>query len=196
MAIKPKRLRRIGRKEVWGLPLLILTGWVYAFLSFLLDVVLLDQWSPYWILIYLVTFGEVVLLAWVYRTQVLNRFNLDSSLLNLVVAGALGLIKNVTVAPLAIYFGLLEEPLWEFRFFGGFTLGAGIFLFAGLALGARTEHTAVMAQLTQVQETLLSLRNSSKARLKDANASLAKNTRELLLPKLEQLQALVRGSVS
>ena len=194
MAIKPKRLRRIGRKEVWGLPLLILTGWVYAFLSFLLDVVLLDQWSPYWILIYLVTFGEVVLLAWVYRTQVLNRFNLDSSLLNLVVAGALGLIKNVTVAPLAIYFGLLEEPLWEFRFFGGFTLGAGIFLFAGLALGARTEHTAVMAQLTQVQETLLSLRNSSKARLKDANASLAKNTRELLLPKLEQLQALVRGS--
>ena len=194
MAIKPKRLRRIGRKEVWGLPLLILTGWVYAFLSFLLDVVLLDQWSPYWILIYLVTFGEVVLLAWVYRTQVLNRFNLDSSLLNLVVAGALGLIKNVTVAPLAIYFGLLEEPLWEFRFFGGFTLGAGIFLFAGLALGARTEHTAVMAQLTQVQETLLSLRNSSKARLKDANASLAKSTRELLLPKLEQLQALVRGS--
>ena len=194
MATRISTFARLGRKEVWGLPLLILTGWVYAFLSFMFDVVLLDQWSPYWLLIYVVTFGEVVLLAWVYRTQVLNRFNIDSSILNLGVAGLLGLIKNVTVAPIAIYFGLLEDALWPFRFFGGFSLGAGIFLFAGLALGARTEHTAVMAQLTQVQETLLTLRNGSKARLKDANASLAKSTRELLLPKLEQLQTLVRGS--
>ena len=194
MAARTSPFRRIGRKEVWGLPLLILTGWVYAFLSFLFDVVLLDQWSAYWALIYVVTFGEIVLLAWVYRTQVLNRFNIDSAWLNLGVAGLLGLIKNVTVAPLAIYFGLLDEALLPFRFFGGFTLGAGIFVFAGLALGARTEHTAVMAQLTQVQSTLLTLRNSSKARLREANAGLASSTRDLLLPKLEQLQTLVRGS--
>jgi two-component sensor histidine kinase len=84
--------------------------------------------------------------------------------------------------------------LWPFRFFGGFTLGAGIFVFAGLALGARTEHTALMAQLTQVQSALLTLRNSSKARLREANESLANSTRDLLLPKLEQLQTLVRGS--
>jgi two-component sensor histidine kinase len=155
---------------------------------------LLDQWSPFWLLIYVVTFGEVVLLAWVYRVQVLNRFNINSSWLNLCVAGLLGLIKNVTVAPLAIYFGLLDEPLWSFRFIGGFTLGAGTFVFAGLALGARTEHNAVMAQLTQVQGALLTLRNSSKARLREANAGLAGSTRDLLLPKLDQLQALVRGS--
>jgi two-component sensor histidine kinase len=194
MAAKTPPFRRIGRKEVWGIPLLILTGWVYAFLSFLFDVVLLDQWSPYWVLIYLVTFGEVVLLAWIYRVQVLNRFNINSSWLNMGVAGVLGLIKNVTVAPMAIYFGLLDDVLLPFRFFGGFSLGAGIFVFAGLALGARTEHTAVMAQLTQVQSTLLALRNSSKARLHEANLSLAKSTRDLLLPKLEQLQTLVRGS--
>jgi two-component sensor histidine kinase len=194
VAARTSPFRRIGRKEVWGLPLLILTGWVYALLSFLFDVVLLDQWSAYWALIYVVTFGEIVLLAWVYRTQVLNRFNIDSAWLNLGVAGLLGLIKNVTVAPLAIYFGLLDEALLPFRFFGGFSLGAGIFVFAGLALGARTEHTALMAQLTQVQSALLTLRNSSKARLRDANESLANGTRDLLLPKLEQLQTLVRGS--
>lgn len=194
MAKKLLFFRRIGRKEVWGVPLLILTGWVYASLSLLLDMVLLEKWSPYWVLIYLVTFGEVVLLAWFYRVQILNRFNIDSAWLNMGVAGLLGLIKNVTVAPLAIYWGLLDEPLWAFRFFGGFTLGTGIFIFAGLALGARTEHTAVMAQLTQVQETLLALRNSSKARLKEANTSLTTSTRDLLLPKLEQLQALVRRS--
>lgn len=193
MAKRTSRFSRIGRKEVWGIPLLILTGWIYAFLSFLLDVVLLNNWSPIWILIYVVTFGEVVLLAWVYRAAVLNRFEINSSWLNLGVAGVLGMIKNVTVAPLAMHFGMLEEPLWSFRFFGGFTLGAGIFLFAGLALGARTEHTAVMAQLTAVQNSLLALRNSSKARLAEANEALAKNARDLLLPKLDQLLALVRN---
>ena len=192
MAKRTPRLSRIGRKEVWGVPLLILTGWIYAFLSFLTDVVILDSWSPYWIVIYLVTFCEVVLLAWAYRKWLLNRFPIDSAWLNLGVAGLLGLIKNVTVAPLAIYFGLLEEPLWPFRMFGGFTLGAGIFLFAAWALGARTEHTAVMAQLSQVQATLLALRTSSRARLVEANDALAKNARDLLLPKLDQLLALVR----
>ena len=187
-------ISRISRQEVWGLPLLILTGWLYASLSFLIDVVALDSWSPAWILIYFVTFGEVVLLAWLYKRLVLKPFNLASGLLNLAVAGLLGVIKNVTVAPLAIYFGLLTEPLWAFRLFGGFTLGAGIFLFAGLALGARTEHTALMTQLTQVQATLLSLRNSSKARLFEANANLANQARDLLIPKLDQLVALVRDS--
>ena len=192
MARRSKAFMRLGRKEIWGVPLLILTGWVYASMSLLLDVVLLNRWSPYWILIFIATFGEVVALAWVFRVQILNRFNIDSVVLNVAVAGVLGLIKNVTVAPLAINLGLLDDPLWAFRVFGGFTLGAGIFLFAGLALGARTEHTAAMAQLTQVQSTLMALRNSSKARLKEANEGLARSTRELLLPKLEQLLELVR----
>ena len=193
MAKRTPRLSRIGRKEVWGVPLLILTGWIYAFLSFLMDVLALGSWSLAWVLIFVVTFGEVVLLAWAYRVWLLNRWPIESAWLNLGVAGVLGLIKNVTVAPLAISFGLLEEPLWSFRMFGGFTLGAGIFLFAGWALGARTEHTAVMAQLTEVQNSLLSLRNSSKARLAEANETLAKSARELLLPKLDQLLALVRN---
>ena len=192
MAPRNSRFMRLGRKEIWGVPLLILTGWVYGSMSLLLDVVLLNSWSPYWILIFIATFGEVVVLAWVFRVQILNRLNIDSVVLNVVVAGLLGLIKNVTVAPLAINLGLLDDPLWAFRVFGGFTLGAGIFLFAGLALGARTEHTAAMAQLTQVQSTLMALRNSSKARLNEANEGLARSTRELLLPKLEQLLELVR----
>ena len=192
-ARKPKPLERISRKEIWGIPLLLLTGWVYAFLSLMFDVVLLNHWSPLWILIFIITFGEVVLLAWGHRVWVLNRFQINSGILNFVVAGVLGMIKNATVAPLAVALGLIDDPLIAFRLFGGFSLGAGIFLFAGLALGARTEHTAVMAQLTQVQGTLLSLRNSSKARLAEAAEALAAQTRELLLPKLEQLHALVKN---
>lgn len=193
MAARPSTFSRLARKEIWGLPLLFLTGWIYAFLSLLFDAILQNDWSPFWILIFIVTFAEVVLLAWGYRVQILNRFNINSAWLNLGVAGLLGLIKNVTVAPIAISLGLLPDPLWSFRFFGGFTLGVGIFVFAGLALGARTEHTAVMAQLTQVQQALLALRTSSRVRLNEANAALASGTRDLLLPKLEQLQDLVRG---
>jgi two-component sensor histidine kinase/phage FluMu protein gp41 len=193
MAVRSSRFSRLGRKEIWGLPLLFLTGWIYAFLSLLFDAILQNAWSPFWILIFIVTFAEVVLLAWGYRVQILNRFNINSAWLNLGVAGLLGLVKNVTVAPIAISLGLLPDPLWSFRFFGGFTLGVGIFVFAGLALGARTEHTAVMAQLTQVQQALLALRTSSRVRLNEANAALASGTRDLLLPKLEQLQDLVRG---
>jgi two-component sensor histidine kinase len=193
MALRSPNFSRLGRKEIWGMPLLILTGWLYAFLSLLFDAILQNDWSIYWILIFVVSFGEVALLAWIFRVQVLNRFNIDSAWLNLGVAGLLGLIKNVTVAPIAIYFGLLPDPLWSFRFLGGFTLGLGVFVFAGLSLGARTEHTAVMAQLTQVRRALLSLRTSSPVRLKEANEALARGTRDLLLPKLEQLQLLVRG---
>jgi two-component sensor histidine kinase len=194
MPHKSAPLRRLGRKEVWGVPLLFFTGWMFALLSLLFDAVLLHSWSPFWILIFVATFGEVVVLGWIFRVQVLNRFNLDSVILNLIVAGMLGLIKNLTVAPLAIYFGLLDEPLWLFRMFGGFTLGAGVFVFAGLALGARTEHTAAMAQLTQVQKALLSLRTSSKARLSQANESLASQTRDLFVPKLDVLLGLVRAA--
>ena len=184
---------RLARKEIWGLPLLVLTGWVYALLSFLFDAVLLNDWSPYWILIYIVTFGEVVVLAWGFRSFVLNRFGFASAWLNLLVAGVLGAIKNISVAVLASGLGLNHEPLYAFRLLGGFGLGVGIFWFSGLALGARTEHTAIMAELTQVQNTLLSLRNSSKARLAQANEKLARQTRELLVPKLDQLQDLVRA---
>jgi two-component sensor histidine kinase/uncharacterized membrane protein len=191
MATRGRLVSRIGRKEIWGPPLLILTGWIYAFLSFLTDVVIEGQWSPYWLLIYVVTFGLVVLIAWAFRRFVLNRWLINSAILNVLVAGTLGAIKNLAVAPLAINLGLMSEPLWLFRSIGGFTLGAGIFLFAGLALGARTEHTAVMAELTQVQAALVSLRNSSKARLFEAASSLANTTRDLLLPKLDQLQQLV-----
>jgi two-component sensor histidine kinase len=113
--------------------------------------------------------------------------------LNLTVAGILGAIKNVAVAPLGLYFGLLDEPLWAFRVVGGIAMGAGIFMFSGLALGARTEHSALLAQLTQVQASLLSLRNSSKARLREASDALASSTRELLLPKLDELQTLVKS---
>lgn len=193
MARRTPRISRLGRKEIWGLPLLILTGWVYALLSLLFDAVLQNLWSPYWILIYAVTFGLVVILAWLFRVQVLNRLNVNSPVLNIAVAGLLGMIKNTLVAPLALNLGLLPDPLWSFRLLGGFTLGAGIFLFSGVALGARTEHTAVMAELTQVQSTLLALRNSSKVRLRSAIDGLAEQTRELLLPKLDQLQQLVGG---
>ena len=193
MAKRVNRFTRLGRKEIWGIPLLILTAWVYAFLTLMLDVVLLQDWSPFWIVAYLSTFSLVALLAWAYRVLILDRFNINSAWLNMGVAGVLGAIKNVLVAPLALSFGLLEEPLFAFRVFGGFSLGAGIFAFSGIALGARAEHTAIMAQLSQVQASLLALRNSSKARLKEANETLAKSTRELLLPKLDELQSLVKS---
>ena len=57
-ARKPKPLERISRKEIWGIPLLLLTGWVYAFLSLMFDVVLLNHWSPLWILIFIIKIGR------------------------------------------------------------------------------------------------------------------------------------------
>jgi two-component sensor histidine kinase len=172
--------------------MLLLTGWTLAIMSLLLDVVLDNSWSLFWVVIYFASFGGVVILAWLFRTQVLNRFNIDSVALNLSIAGLLGALKNLTVAVLAPELGLVVEPLWAFRVVGGFVMGVAIFAFSGTALGARVEHTAMMAQLTQVQNTLLALRTSSKARLAEANEALALSTRDLLLPKLEAILALVR----
>jgi two-component sensor histidine kinase len=193
MPLRSRSLMRLGRKELWGVPLLVMTAWFMAYLSLMFDMVLLNDWSPAWVLIFVVTYGLIALLAWGYRVLILERFNINSAALNLVVAGILGAIKNLTVAPLGLYFGVLDEPLWAFRVVGGITMGAGIFMFSGLALGARTEHNALLAQLTQVQASLLALRNSSKARLREASDLLASSTRELLLPKLDDLQTLVKS---
>jgi len=187
-----KTLRRIARKEIWGVPLLILSGWMYAILSLLFDCVLLNNWSPYWLLIFIVTFGIVIVLAVILKSLVLDRFEINSATVNVFMAGILGIVKNLSVGFLATNLGLDRDPLYPFRVLGGFGLGAGIFWFCGLALGARAEHNAIMTELHWVQESLMRLRSSSKVRLAEVNDSLARQTREVLLPKLGLIQNLLQ----
>jgi two-component sensor histidine kinase len=187
------RISRLGHKQNWGWSLLILTAVISFTFSLLFDSVRLQDWSPIWFTINVATLLEVVIAALAMRSLFLDRL-LDQRprpWLNLVLAGLLGSLKNVSVEVVARSFGLPGDPIWAFRIVGGFGLGVAIFLFAGLALGAHAEHRAILAELQAVQRALLQLRNSSKARLDAANDKLAQQARELLLPKLHSIQIMI-----
>ena len=173
---------------------------VFAVLTLLFDCVLLNVWSPYWLVIYVATLAEVAILAYLIKTFVLVRLNMPryGGFVNLAVAGFLGSVKNTSVGYLATNLGLELDPLWSFRIFGGVGLGIAVFIFCAMVVGARVEHTALMVELEGVQGRLLDLRANSRGRLSEAEAYLASSTRDLLLPKLDGLQNLIarRGEAS
>lgn len=185
--------RRLGRPEIWGRPLLTLAALVFAILTLLFDAVLLNSWTPAWLIIYFVTLAEVVLLAYLVKRFILIHLNMKrfGTFINLAVAAALGSVKNLSVGFLATNLGVELDPLWSFRILGGAGLGIGVFVFCGLAVGARVEHTAIMDELSHVQANLLELRSNSKTRLAEAKAYLATSTRDALFPRLEKLQNLI-----
>ncbi len=196
MMRQPTSLRRVGRSEIWGWPLFWFAAGLFALLSFFTDCILLNNWSPYWILIGITTYALVVGIVLILKPLVLNRLlkRYPYGLINLLVAAFLGAIKNTAVGYLAINLGLADIPQWEFRFIGGWFNGIIVFMFFGMALGARVEHRAIMAELRRVQSWLVNLRKESANRLAAEREALELQTRENLLPRLQKLQQLTAAN--
>ncbi len=189
-------LRRLGRSEAWGWPLFWYAAGMYAWLSLWTDAIVNNSWSPLWILIAITSFGAAVALALIFKALFLNRLlkKHPSGLLSLIVAGLIGSVKNVVVGWLVLALGLQAEPQWAFRVFGGFVIGTTLFLLFSISIGARVEHTIIVNELNRVQNWLIGLRKDSAEKLADARETLADQTRQALLPRLQSLQLLLSST--
>ena len=189
-------LRRLGRSEVWGWPLFWFSAILYAWGSLWTDAILYNNWSPYWVLIYLTSFMAAVLIAILFKVLFLNRLlkKHPSGLLNLLVAGTIGAIKNLIVGFLSVEVGLIGELQFPFRGLGGFFVGIYLFLLFSISIGARVEHSIMVNELGRVQTWLIGLRKDSAEKLADARETLATQTRQALLPKLQSLQLLLSST--
>lgn len=155
--------------------------------------VLFQSWSPYWILIYLTSYLAAVVLAILFKVLFLDRLlkKNPSGLLSILVAGSIGAVKNLIVGALSVAVGLIDDLQLGFRGLGGFLVGTLLFLLFSVTIGARVEHGIIVSELNRVQAWLIGLRNDSAAKLADARETLATQTREALLPKVQSLKLLL-----
>mgnify|MGYP000691560144 CR=1 FL=1 len=189
---------RLGRVEIWSRQFAVASAILFAILTLLFDCVLLNSWSPLWIPIaiaaYLESFFLVVLLKRYVLTRLLARRSM--AWLNLLIAGIIGSLHNLTVAISANWLGLLGDDIWAFRIVGGFQLGFFFLLFFGISFGARIEHRALISELARQNERLTYVRGTALKRLNQERKSIADATRGALLPRLEELQQLVQSRQS
>ncbi len=190
---KSSTLRRLGSSEAWGWPLFWFAAILYAWGSLWSDAILHDNYSPYWILIFLTSFLAAVVLALIFKALFLDRLlkKHPSGVLNLIVAGSIGAAKNLLVGFLSSQLSLIEDALWAYRPIAGFIAGLIVFLFFSLSFGAQVEHRIIINELNRVQTWLIGLRKDSAEKLAEAYELLATQTRQTLLPKLQSIKLLL-----
>ncbi|MEY4422954.1 MAG: hypothetical protein RLZZ258_57 [Actinomycetota bacterium] len=193
MKSRSRTLRAFGRKEVWGWQLFWFALPFYATASLLFDVVLLNNASLLWLLIFVGSTAAMVLVAVLCKKFFMDALldRTGSGWASIALAAVLGAVKNSTVAALSIALGLQQDVDWAFRFIGGAGLAIPIFACYVLVLGTRVEHRAAMAKLTRTQNDLLAFKAQSKSVIAAENAKLLKETQDEILPKLQKIQTML-----
>lgn len=193
MKSRSRTLRAFGRKEVWGWPLFWFALPFYATASLLFDVVLLNNASWLWLLIFLGSTGAMILVAVVSKRLFMDALleRTGSGWASIGLAAVLGSVKNSSVAVLSIAFGLQEDVDWAFRLIGGAGLSIPIFACYVLVLGTRVEHRAAMASLTRTQADLLAFKAQSKSIASAENSKLLRETQDAILPRLQKVQEML-----
>jgi hypothetical protein len=193
MKSRSRTLRAFGRKEVWGWQLFWFALPFYATASLLFDVVLLNNASLLWLLIFVGSTAAMVAVAVLCKKFFMDALldRTGSGWASIGLAAVLGAVKNSSVAALSIALGLQQDVDWAFRFIGGAGLAIPIFACYVLVLGTRVEHRAAMAKLTRTQNDLLAFKAQSKSIATAENTKLLKETQDAILPKLQKIQTML-----
>lgn len=194
MPVKTKLLRRLGLIENWNWQLFWFALPIYALLTILYDAVLTGNGSYLWLVTFsaatLIEVAFVVICKRLFLTRLLHRY--PSPFIGGIFAGLVNTIRNLTVAGLALELGLIESVDWLARALGGFFMGVAILVFYVSVLGSRVEHKAVMTKLRTSQLLLLAQRQNASHLLEAENKQLLSQAQQLLLPRIEKIQELLR----
>lgn len=184
--------RRLGAKNIWGPGLFWFAATIFGIFTFLMDFLRTANPSGLWFVTYAVSLAQVVGMAMLFR-PLAKRMSSSrgSAWLNILAAGVIGGLKNLTVALLAVMLGLESEVGYLYRFFGGVFMGTLILVTFAVATGARTEHANAVRTLQRIQNDLLGARENLTVVLADELDRLQVKSREAVLPKLEQISGLI-----
>lgn len=193
MATRFKTLRRLGLIENWNWPLLWFVLPLYVIFTILYDAVLTGNSSYLWIVTFvsasMVEITFVVICKKLFLERLLTRF--PSGLIGGTFAGLVNVVRNCTVAFLALELGLLKDVDWLTRIIGAFFMGIALLIFFVSILGSRVEHNAVMNRQHTTQQLLLMQRQSANSLLTAENTRLLDHARGLLVPRIEKIQKLL-----
>ncbi len=193
MAIQSKTLRRLGLIENWNWPLLWFALPFYVLFTILYDAVLTGNGSYLWLITFVsASFVEilfVVVSKKLFLTKLLNRW--PSGWIGGTFAGLVNVVRNCTVAALALQLGLLQTVDWGTRIAGAYFMGVAIMILYVSILGSRVEHTSTMHKLHVIQRSLLEHRKNSSILLNEENQRLLDQAQSLLLPRIEKIQQLL-----
>lgn len=193
MAIQSKTLRRLGLIENWNWPLLWFALPFYVLFTILYDAVLTGNGSYLWLITFVsASFVEilfVVVSKKLFLTKLLSRW--PSGWIGGTFAGLVNVVRNCTVAALALQLGLLQTVDWGTRIAGAYFMGVAIMILYVSILGSRVEHTSTMHKLHDIQRSLLEHRKNSSFLLNEENQRLLDQAQSLLLPRIEKIQQLL-----
>lgn len=189
-----RSLRAFGRKEIWSWPLFWFALPIYFLLSFFFDVFLAGSWRIEWLWVAIISFAVVTLLGVGFKFLIVERFfkTRNAWLINLISIAVLGALKNVLVGELSILFSLVDSADWLFRIYGGAGLAIGVLIGFVYILGARVDHNATIGLLEVSRSSLMGHRSQAEQLLADERELLLKQTQQVLLPRLDQIQTALR----
>lgn len=185
-------LQRLSASGLWGRELAVIAFVLNAFLTLLMDV--LRQNNPTW-LWFVPSFGSYALafaLGWIAR-RISAKFQENPRvwMLNILLAGFVGAVKNVFVGVVADQIGLVNDATLQFRIAGGAIMGVSIVFIVAVTTGARIDHRMAVGRLEETQTRLLKHRERLQEIVTTENSTLVNSTQDLLLPKLRQIESLL-----
>jgi signal transduction histidine kinase len=193
MALKSKTLRRLGLIENWNWPLLWFALPFYVLFTVLFDAVLTGNGSWLWLITFtaasIVEILFVVVSKKLFLTQLLTKH--PSGVIGGTFAGIVNLVRNLTVAALALQLGLLTQVDWLQRALGAYFMGIGLMVLFVAVMGSRIEHSATMMRLSALQMILVQQRQDSSPQVNAENARLLDQAQALLLPRIEKVEQLL-----
>ena len=188
------RIGTLSSWSVWTITWIIAIRLVFALVS---DPNRTGNYSPLWVVIWLVTTVESLLIIWMALELGLKKrlIRKPSVVANLTLGAFIGATANLTTGALAILMGIDTETLWGIRALGGaFSFPLEFFLLNNVRW-AVIERNEKISKLNQVENELIGYREGAKQTVHDVNESTRAKTIATLSPPLDSIENLLQGQV-
>ena len=188
------RLGTVSSWSVWTITWIMAIRLFFALVS---DPNRTGNYSPLWVVIWMITTAETLLIIWMaLELGLKKRLNRKPSVIaNLTLGAFIGATANLTTGVLANLIGLDTEAIWGVRALGGaFSFPLVFFLLNNLR-GAVIERNENIAKLNEVENELIGYREGARQTILDANESMRAKTTVTLSAPLDSIENLLQGQV-
>ena len=186
---------RLSSPALWSWGLLWFAATVTGVATYLMDFLRTENGSWLWAITYFSTLTFALLLAYVAKTTLLPRVPaVKVGLVNTLLAGLIGGLKNLAVGLLAIALQLEVHVGLLFRFVGGVIMGVAILTIFAAMTGSKAAHSEALQKLQLIRNDLLGSKENLDVLLADVVEQLIEKSRETVLPKIAEISALLKSA--
>jgi len=195
--VNAKLQTRLGTVSSWSVWTITWIMGIRLFFALVSDPNRTGNYSPLWVVIWMITTAETLLIIWMaLELGLKKRLNRKPSVIaNLTLGAFIGATANVTTGVLANLIGLDTEAIWGVRALGGaFSFPLVFFLLNNLR-GAVIERNENIAKLNEVENELIGYREGAMQTVLDVNESMRAKTTAALSAPLDSIENLLQGQV-